>query len=567
VRWVYVHLVEELARRIGHADLTREETATATGDCPRGYDPQVNRPPADPGASHGLSADAVVGVVGAGTMGAAIAEVAARAGHRVLVFDADPEAARRAVAELQGRLARDDEGGLTSEESRTVAGRLTPAALLQDLKVSRLVIESVPESLAAKREVLAQIEAVVDDDTVLATNTSSLSVTAIAGALRRPGRVVGMHFFNPATRMRLVEVVPGADTGEGVVSRVTAVARAWGKTPVRSASTPGFIVNRVARPFYGEAQRIVEEGGAPPAVVDLVLRDVGGFPMGAFELTDLVGHDVNLAVSRSVWEQTFHDPRYAPTVLQQRLVDAGRLGRKTGRGVYRYGEDVALKDGPRPGVAYAPRHLAPASVRYRDGWSVMSPLLERISAGGVEIRQVDRDGPDCTDDVGLLLPSGGRLLETSGLRALDIGSDVVALDWARDPETTGTVAIAPSATCTFETVSEACGTLQAAGVEVIVLTDSPGLVVARTVAMIVNEAADLVARGEATAADVDTAMQLGAGYPEGPLAWGDAIGAACVAEVIESLHSAIPTGRYRVCNALHLAAETGSPLRTLTGRP
>lgn len=510
-----------------------------------------------------LGTGAVVGVVGAGTMGAGIAEVAARAGHRVVLFDLDPEASLRAVAALADRLRRDVQTARIDAESATaVTARVARVLRLEDLKVASLVIEAVAESVTVKRELFAQLEAVVDDDTVLGTNTSSLSVTAIAAGLRHPGRVIGLHFFNPAPRMQLVEVVHGEDTDERVVEGCAELVRAWGKTPVRCGSTPGFVVNRVARPFHGEAQRVVEDGMADPATVDLVLREVGGFPMGPFELADIVGQDVNLAVSRSVWEQTFHDPRYAPTGSQQRLVDAGRLGRKTGRGVFRYGDDVPTEDGSRPPVPPAPRHRPPPWVRYREGWSVMAPLLERISSAGVQIQPIGGDGPDCADDIGLLLPSGGRLVETSGLRALDIGQDVVVLDWAFDPARTRRVAIAPAPTCPGRTVGEACGLLQAAGLEVTVVGDTAGVIVARTVAMLVNEAADLVARGEASGPDVDTAMRLGTGYPLGPLEWGDQLGAACVAEVIEGLHAAVPTGRYRVCGALHRAAETGAPLRT-----
>ncbi len=285
------------------------------------------------------SPDLVVGVVGAGTMGAGIAEVAARAGHRVLLLDAVEGAAAAALVALGGRLDRDvAKDRLDAAAADEVRGRLEVVTSADALAPCGLVIEAVAEDLEVKRDLFATLEKVVADDAVLATNTSSLSVTAVANRLREPGRLVGLHFFNPAPRMRLVEVVRGAATGPEVVESAMALVRAWGKEPVTCTSTPGFIVNRVARPFYGEAQRMVEEGVADAATIDHVLREVGGFPMGPFELTDLVGQDVNLAVSRSVWEQTFHDPRYAPTVLQQGLVDAGLLGRKTGRGVYDYAD-------------------------------------------------------------------------------------------------------------------------------------------------------------------------------------------------------------------------------------
>ncbi|HEX5510337.1 MAG TPA: 3-hydroxyacyl-CoA dehydrogenase [Actinomycetales bacterium] len=507
-----------------------------------------------------------VAVVGAGTMGAGIAEVAARAGHPALLLDAVAGAAAKAHEAMSARLGRDvSKGRLTDDAAAQIADRVKVAESVADLATATVVVEAIREDLAAKRDLFAALEDVVAPDALLATNTSSLSVTAVAAGLRHPGRVVGLHFFNPAQRMRLVEVVRGEDTDDDTLRRATELASAWGKTPVTCTSTPGFIVNRVARPFYGEAQRLVEERVADPGTIDLVLREAGGFPMGPFELTDLVGQDVNLAVSKSVWEQTFHDPRYAPTVFQQRLVDAGRLGRKTGRGVYDYvGDPTGTARAPRPGD---PQHdatvtdeaaVAPSTVRYRGGWAVMAPLLERARAGGVEV--VDESGnassvTEAPDGSGVLLPSGGRLVETTGEPGVLVGADVVVLDWAREPQTTTRVAVAPAPNCSEATLTEAVGLLQAAGVSVSVIADGAGMVVARTVAMLVNEAADLVLRGEATAADVDTAMRLGTGYPEGPLAWGDRIGAAQVRRVLSGLHRTAPTGRYRISPALHRAAQ------------
>jgi 3-hydroxybutyryl-CoA dehydrogenase len=446
---------------------------------------------------------------------------------------------------------------------------------VSDLAACVIVVEAIAEDLVAKLELFGELEAVVADDALLASNTSSLSLTALGAGLNHPERLVGLHFFNPAYRMKLVEVVHGERSGPAYVELATNLMRSWGKTPVRCSSTPGFIVNRVARPFYGEAQRLVEEGAADPATVDAIMREAGGFPLGPFELSDLVGQDVNLAVATSVWQQTFHDPRYAPTVWQQRLVDAGRFGRKTGRGAYAYDASgghasatVALD--PASGEPAAPRtssrHLAPRYAVYHDGWNVMEPLLTRARDGGVRVlgEQPDDEDPcdddGCADHGGVRLPSGGRMVETTGETAASVGNDIVILDWAGDPETATRVAIAGSPGARPETMAQAIGLLQAAGVEVSVVDDVPGLVVARTVAMLVNEAADVVQRGEASARDVDVAMRLGTGYPRGPLEWGDAVGAGCVAWVLRALHEAVPTGRYRVGRGLELAAERGTPL-------
>jgi 3-hydroxybutyryl-CoA dehydrogenase len=517
-----------------------------------------------------------VAVIGAGTMGAGIAQVAALAGHPVQVHDTRPGAAEHAVRTAAQGIRRLAKRELVSiAEAESAGQRLSVAHGIEQLGGCMLVVEAIAEDLAAKRDLFRAVEEVVDDEVLLATNTSSLSVTALGAALVRPERLVGLHFFNPAYRMRLVEVVRGERSGPAYVELAVNLMRAWGQTPVLCSSTPGFIVNRVARPFYGEAHRLVEDRVSDPATVDAVLREGGGFPLGPLELSDLIGQDVNLAVARSVWEQTFHDPRYAPTVWQQRLVDAGRLGRKTGRGVYAYDPvgghasatvalDPSRREPAAPGTA--PRHQAPPYVGYLAGWSVLTPVLGRALAGGVEIRRDPPAGelpwaPDaCPQQGGVCLPSGGRLLETTGATATSIGGDVVAVDWVGDAETAARVAVAPGAGARAESTAQAIGFLQAAGFAVSVVADGPGLVVARTVAMLVNEAADVVHRGEASAADVDLAMRLGTGYPRGPLEWGDAVGAARVISVLRALHESVPTGRYRVGRGLQVAADQGALL-------
>jgi 3-hydroxybutyryl-CoA dehydrogenase len=517
-----------------------------------------------------------IGIVGAGTMGAGIAQVAALAGHDVHVYDAQPRAAQGCVQAVgDGVRAMVRRELISAETAADVTARVRSVAELHGLADCILVIEAIVEEEDAKRALLADIEGVVGPDTLLASNTSSLSLTALGSALKRPERLLGLHFFNPAHRMKLVEVVRGVLTEPAYVELAGNLMRSWGKTPVLCASTPGFIVNRVARPFYGEAQRMVEERVADAATIDAVLREGGGFPLGALELTDLIGQDVNLAVGQSVWRQTFHDPRYAPTVWQQRMVDAGRLGRKSGRGVYSYDTSHGHGGGPvvidpetgvAPEASTAPRHLAPRYAVYQDGWNVLTPLLERARAGGVTIlgEQPDDEEPwsddGCADHAGVRLPSGGRLVETTGETAASIGNDVVVIDWVGDPETATRVAMAAAPGAQPETVAQAIGLVQAAGVRVSVVDDAAGLIVARTVAMLVNEAADVVHRGEASPGDVDLAMRLGAGYPLGPLAWGDAIGPGCVAWVLRALHEAVPTGRYRVGRGLEVAAERGSPL-------
>ncbi|MCA1223538.1 3-hydroxyacyl-CoA dehydrogenase NAD-binding domain-containing protein, partial [Streptomyces sp. 8L] len=337
------------------------------------------------------AADAV-GVVGTGTMGRGIAQVALVAGHPVRLHDAAPGRAREAVDAIVGRLDRlAAKGKLTAAERDAAASRLTAVDGLDGLAGCVLVAEAVLEDVAVKRELFAEVEKVVADDCLLATNTSSLSVTEIGGALRVPGRLVGLHFFNPAPLLPLVEVVSGFATEEAAARRAYETARAWGKTPVRCSDTPGFIVNRVARPFYAEALRVYEERAADPATVDAVLRESGGFRMGPFELTDLIGQDVNEAVTRSVWDAFFKDPKFTPSLAQHRLVQAGRLGRKSGHGWFPYEGDGARPDGD--GARPAPRTEAPceapAEVTVTGDLGPAAVLPDLLREAGVRVRAVD----------------------------------------------------------------------------------------------------------------------------------------------------------------------------------
>ncbi|WP_409470892.1 3-hydroxyacyl-CoA dehydrogenase NAD-binding domain-containing protein [Streptomyces sp. HC307] len=284
-----------------------------------------------------LDLSSPVAVVGTGTMGQGIAQVALVAGHSVRLYDAVPGRAREAADAIGARLDRlVEKDRLTGADRDAARARLLPAESLAELADCALVVEAVLERLDVKQELLRALEDVVAEDCLLATNTSSLSVTAIGGALRSPGRFVGLHFFNPAPLLPLVEVVSGFATDVTSATRAYETARAWGKSPVACADTPGFIVNRIARPFYAEAFAVYEAQGADPATIDAVLRESGGFRMGAFELTDLIGQDVNESVMHSVWQSFFQDVRFTPSLAQRRLVESGRLGRKSGQGWYAF---------------------------------------------------------------------------------------------------------------------------------------------------------------------------------------------------------------------------------------
>ncbi len=315
-----------------------------------------------------------VAVIGAGTMGSGIAQVAAQAGHKVVLFDTRREAVDKALVGLRKTLDKlVEKGKLTAEQAEGIHSRITPASDLKDLAGSGLVIEAIIEDLGIKKKLFAELEGILAADAVLATNTSSLSVTAIAGGLMHPVRMVGLHFFNPAPLLPLVEVVPGLATDEAIAPRMTALMQAWGKTPVVCKDTPGFIVNRVARPFYGEAIRIYEEGIADMPTIDAAMKSVG-FKMGPFELMDLIGNDINFTVTKTVWEAFFYDPRYKPSFTQQRQVESGRLGRKSGRGYYQYDTSGAIL--PQTSVG----SIAGSPPSSGDPAEVSAQIVERILA-------------------------------------------------------------------------------------------------------------------------------------------------------------------------------------------
>ncbi|NDJ36387.1 MAG: 3-hydroxybutyryl-CoA dehydrogenase [Chloroflexi bacterium] len=281
-----------------------------------------------------------IGVVGSGTMGSGIAQVAAQSGFNVLLYDINLKILQKAIGQIGHYVRRSAEKGrITEEEAEAALDRIATTTDLLDFKRCQFVIEAAPERIDLKKDLFHQLVTATPDDTILASNTSTLSITQIGGGTGRPGKVVGMHFFNPAPLLPLVEVVAGAQTDPAVVDTTFELAKQLGKRPIRVKDVPGFIVNRVARPFYLETLRLLEEGVADYRTLDKLIREGGGFPMGPFELMDLIGLDINYAASVSVYEAYFNDPRYRPSLLQQRKVQAGQLGRKSGRGWYIYDKD------------------------------------------------------------------------------------------------------------------------------------------------------------------------------------------------------------------------------------
>jgi len=488
-----------------------------------------------------LDLAAPVAVVGTGTMGQGIAQVALVAGHPVRLYDAVPGRARAAAEAIGARLDRlVEKDRLTGADRDAARRRLSPAESLAELADSHLVVEAVLERLDVKQQLLRELEEIVMDDCLLATNTSSLSVTAIGGALRNPGRFVGLHFFNPAPLLPLVEVVSGFATDVTSATCAYETARAWGKTPVACADTPGFIVNRIARPFYAEAFAVYEAQAADPATIDAVLRESGGFKMGAFELTDLIGQDVNESVTRSVWEAFFQDVRFTPSLAQRRLVESGRHGRKTGRGWYAYGDDAE-----RPEPHTAEKAEPPAYVVAEGGLGPAAELLPLIREAGIQVREDEED-----HGTRLVLPSGGQLALADGQTSVEF-RDVVYFDLALDYRKATRIALSASQDTQPGTLAEATGLFQALGKDVSVIGDVPGSIVARTVARIIDLAHDAVTKGVATEEDIDTAMRLGVNYPLGPFEWSRKLGKSWAYDVLDELHLRDPSGRYAPSLALY----------------
>ncbi len=501
-----------------------------------------------------------IGIVGAGTMGAGIAQLAAEAGARALIYDAVPGAARTGVERITGALRRATEKGrITPEEARQIAARLEPAADLHDLAPCRLVIEAAPERLELKRQLFAELAGHVGPDCVLATNTSSLSVTEIAAAVARPERVVGLHFFNPPTAMRLVEVVSGAASSAAALTTARTLATAMGRNPIDAADIPGFLVNRCNRPYSLEPLRLLGERIASVEQIDRIMRLGGGFRMGPFELMDLIGLDTNFAVASELYRQTFAEPRYQPSPLQARMVAAGKLGRKTGQGWYAYepgdGAHRAADPEPPPIGGGGQRAVAIAGEL---------PLARELRARATEAGWAAHPGgqpwltilcdPANSDAAGPRL----RLLAAGSLHATDppaVGFHALApFTGSRLVELTRTTVSDPVAVERAEEFFRSLGRLTEW------VDDAPGLVSGRIVCQLINEAAFLIGEGHATPADVDAGMTLGVNHPRGPVAWAGALGLVHVVAVLRALHRELGEPRYRVAPLLARRLATGAEL-------
>lgn len=479
-----------------------------------------------------------VGLIGAGAMGQGIAQLAAQAGAQVLLFDTRAGAAAQAVDSL-GRLwaSLQGKGRLDAQQVQAYGERLHAAAALAELSGCDLVIEAIVERLDAKQALLREIEPLLAADAVIASNTSSLSITALATALQRPGRFAGYHFFNPAPLMKVVEVVQGLATDQAICDRLARFTREFGHAPVQARDTPGFLVNHLGRGYSGEALRIVQESVADFATIDRILRDQIGFRLGPFELMDLTGLDITHAATESIYHQYYEEPRYRPSAIAAQRVAGGILGRKSGTGYYRYadGRPEMPAEAPAPAVQEPPPvWVSPRAARRQEIYL----LLRRLGAQ-IETAQAPSDRA-----LILVAPLGLDVTTVAAVDRLD-ATRTVGLDMLVDDAGTRRRVLATNPATRSDMRDAAHALFARDGKAVSVIRDSGGFVTQRVVACIVNIAADICQQGIGSPADLEKAVTLGLGYPQGPLALGDRLGPTNVLEVLFNLQTVYGDPRYR----------------------
>jgi 3-hydroxybutyryl-CoA dehydrogenase len=499
-----------------------------------------------------------VGVVGAGAMGRGIAQIAAQAGSTVKLYDTQPQAVAKARDELFAQWDRLQEKGRMDAASVTLCKqRLQPAASLQDLGDCSLVVEAVVERLDVKKSLFAELEAVVRSDAVLATNTSSLSVTAIAAGLKRPQRFAGYHFFNPVPLMKVVEVIAGLKTEAAVCTALAEYAKQMGHKAVQAQDTPGFIVNHAGRGFGTEALRIASENIADFATIDRILRDQAGFKLGPFELMDLTALDVSHPVMESIYRQYYDEPRYRPSPITAQRLAGGVVGRKGGEGFYAYVEGKAQvpAEPPVPKVDEVPPvWVSTRAARRSELYQLLKDLGAKIETG---------QSPSL-HALTLVAPLGFDVTTVAVVERLDpartVGIDMLVEDAATKRRVLATNPM------TRADIREAAHALFARdGKAVSVIRDSGGFVTQRVVATIVNIAADICQQGVCSPADLETAVTLGLGYPMGPLAMGDRWGPTNILEVLFNMQTVYGDPRYRPSPWLRRRGALGLSLMHVEG--
>lgn len=479
-----------------------------------------------------------VGIVGVGAMGRGIAQIAAQAGSTVWLYDVQPgaaEACRHSLQEQWQKLAA--KGKLEPSLVEGYMARIRPAQSLNELAACDLVVEAVIERLDVKKSLFAELETLVRDTAVLATNTSSLPVTAIANGLRQPQRFAGFHFFNPVPLMKVVEVIAGLKTSQDTCQRLNAFAKEMGHTPVMAQDTPGFIVNHAGRGYNTEALRIVGENIADFATIDRILRDQMGFRLGPFELMDLTSLDVSHPVMESIYHQYYEEPRYRPSVITAQRLSGGVVGKKVGEGFYTYVEGKAQvpAEAPVPAVTEMPPVWVPARAARR---AEIYQLLKNLGAT-IETSQQPSDRA-----LILVAPLGHDVTTVAAVERLD-ATRTVGIDMMLADSDTQRRVIATNPATRNDMRDAAHALLARDGKAVSVIRDSGGFVTQRVVAAIVNIATDMCQQGICSAKDLETAVTLGLGYPMGPLTMGDKVGPTNMLEILFNLQTVYGDARYR----------------------
>ncbi len=480
----------------------------------------------------------VVGIIGAGAMGRGIAQIAAQAGSLVKLFDTRAEAVSEALQAISEQWAKlRDKGRLTAEALAENRSRLLGANALSDLSDCNLVVEAIIERIDVKKTLFAELEGLLSPKAVLATNTSSLSVTAIAAGLRHPQRFAGFHFFNPVPLMKVVEVIAGLKTDPGVCDQLADFARHMGHTPVQAQDTPGFIVNHAGRGYGTEALRIVGEGVADFATIDRILKDQGGFKLGPFELMDLTALDVSHPVMESIYRQYYEEPRYRPSVITAQRLAGGVVGKKVGEGFYRY-ENGMAQAAPEPAAPLVaempPVWVSPRASRRVELLQLLKDLNARIETGS-------SPSPSALT---IVAPLGFDVTTVAVVERLD-PARTVGIDLLVDDAATKRRVLATNPATRVDMRNAAHALFARDGKAVSVIRDSGGFVTQRVVSTIVNIASDMCQQRICSPNDLETAVTLGLGYPLGPLAMGDRYGPTNILEVLFNMQTVYGDPRYR----------------------
>lgn len=490
--------------------------------------------------SHTLSS-AKIAVVGAGTMGIGIAQLSIVNGHQTVLYDQDFSRLQQQVKGLEQTLQKlVDKQKITVEQRQQALANLSLAKDLKELADVDMVVEAIVEQLAVKQDLFVNLANHCKETTILASNTSSISITAIASVVPHPERVVGLHFFNPAPVMKLVEIVQGLKTPLSLCQVLQDLMTTWKKVPVLTKSTPGFIVNRIARPFYSEGFRALQDQVTDVGTLDFALKECGAFAMGPCELTDLIGQDVNFSVTQSVYQAFFYEPRYRPSLVQQELVDAKCFGRKTGQGFYQYVDGQKQELFALTNVESVP--VPQVNIRNVGQSTLLDGLVQRL-ASSFTIHD-EKNADTHTHDIWL----GDICLKHSHGESVNLSygeQKTLLIDYHHDWNNAKAIVMTANYACQTADKTLVEQVFAQCGLTVIWVTDHPALLTLRTIAMLINEACEAVLHGIASPKDIDNAMKYGVNYPKGPFEWLEQIGTRVVLNVLNQLYQIYGEEKYR----------------------